>query len=80
MDFDLGTLTIVGWLVFFFTLVIIGAGTYFMVSTAAPAVGDAAHTNDGRKVMAGISLGAGVAFFVACKFFLKKIGLPMFKD
>lgn len=80
MDFDLSKLTPVGWLVFFVTGAIIMTGIFLMAFTAAPAAGEVANTRGGKKIMAGIAIGIGAAFFLACKFGLAKIGLPMFRS
>ena len=83
MNFDLAKLTLVGWLVFFATGAIILTGVFIMafsVSDAPGAVGAVAESKGGKKIMAVIAIGVGVAFFLACMFGLKKIGLPMFRD
>lgn len=83
MDFDLGKLTLVGWLVFLATGAIMMTGIIMMAfsADAAPdAAGAVAATKGGKKIMAGIAIGVGVAFFLACKFGLGKIGLPMFRN
>ena len=83
MNFDLSKLTLVGWLVFFTTGAIIMTGIFMMVFSAQAATGTAgavAETRGGKKIMAYIALGVGVAFFLAGKFGLGNIGFPMFRS
>lgn len=82
-NFDLGKLTLVGWLVFIATGAIIMTGIFMMAFSADAATGTAgtvAVSKGGKKIMAVIAMAAGVGFFLACKFGLGKIGFPMFRS
>lgn len=78
MDFDLGKLTLVGWLVLLITTAIIITGIAMVAMSSGGA--EIAETRGGKRIIAFILLGVGAGFFVACKYGLAKIGLPMFRS
>ncbi|HUE73592.1 MAG TPA: hypothetical protein VMP01_22130 [Pirellulaceae bacterium] len=78
MDFDLGKLTVVGWLVLLATAGIFLAGAYMVAVT--PGGQEAVDASRGsRRMIAYVLMGVAAAFFVVCRLVLGKIGLPMFR-
>lgn len=77
MDFDLGKLTIVGWLVLLITTAIIITG--LAMAAFSEGGGEFMGTRGGKRIVAFIMLAIGAGFFVVCKYGLARIGLPMFR-
>ena len=79
MDFDLGKLTLVGWIVLLATAAIFLAGA-FLVAMAPGGEEAVAASRGSRKMIAYVLMGVAAVFFVVCRIVLGKIGLPMFRS
>jgi hypothetical protein len=78
-NFDLGRLTIVGWLLLLLSFILLCIGVSMTNSSLANA-GVKEISSGAIKILSIINIGAVVAFFLTSKWILEKLGIKILKD